>query len=300
MIVVTGACGFIASVLIGELNKKGIDDIMLVDDFDIDDRLGFSYYERYTYLQNKKFKQVGPIKFNADGIFGDNKIDFIYHLGAISNTMERDADKIRKYNVEYTEHVREFAISNGIPVVFASSAAIYGNGNGPLNLYAESKIKCERLLGDLACCFRIFNVYGPNEYHKGDMASVIFRWNRESRKNGNIRLFKKSSEYLRDFIYVEDVCKVMANCHTSYNPGVYDLGTGFQSSFEMLSEEFLRSVNCKKEYIDIPDQIKNQYQVNTKADTSAIIARGWIENFTNVSDGVSRYINYLNDGERTI
>ena len=81
---------------------------------------------------------------------------------------------------------------------------------------------------------------------------------------------------------------------------MYDLGTGFQSSFEMLSEEFLRSVNCKKEYIDIPDQIKNQYQVNTKADTSAIIARGWIENFTNVSDGVSRYINYLNDGERTI
>ena len=300
MVVVTGACGFIASVLVGELNKKGIDDIVLVDDFEIDDRLGFAYHARYTYLQNKKFKHVRPIKFEAKGIFGDNKIDFIYHLGAISNTLERDATKIRKYNIEYTEHVKEYAVSNSIPIVFASSASVYGNGNGPLNLYAESKMECEKILGDSACCFRIFNAYGPNEYHKGDMSSVILKWMKESRSNGRIKLFKNSSEYLRDFIYVEDICKVMVSCHDNYHPGVYDLGTGYQSSFETLSEEFMRWVSCEKEYIDIPWQISNQYQVKTKADPSAIFARGWIGEFTNISDGISRYVSCLNDGERTI
>jgi ADP-L-glycero-D-manno-heptose 6-epimerase len=300
MVVVTGACGFIASVLVGELNKKGINDLVLVDDFDIDDRLGFAYHARYTYLQNKKFRQVRPIKFEANGIFGENKIDFIYHLGAISNTLERDAAKIRKYNIEYTDFVREYASSKGIPIVFASSAAVYGNGDGPLNLYSESKMECEKLLGESACCFRIFNVYGPNEYHKGDMSSVILKWKKESESNGSISLFRNSDKYLRDFIYVDDVCKVMANCYDDYHHGIYDLGTGCQSSFEDMSEEFLSLVDCKKEYIDIPEKIKNQYQVNTKADPSAVLAKGWIEEFTNISDGVSKYFSYLNNGERTI
>ena len=300
MIAVTGACGFIGSVLVKTLNDSGIDDLLLVDDFQIDDRLGFAYNPNYRYLQSKKFKKICNINFETDNIFKDNKIDFIFHLGAISDTTEHDYVKINRYNTEYTRLISNYASCKRVPVVFASTAAVYGNGYGPLNLYAKSKLECESILKDVACCFRIFNVYGPNEYHKNHMSSVILKWQRESKTDNSIKLFENSSSYFRDFIYVEDVCSVMLKCFNKYMTGVFDLGTGNQLSFENLADSFLSINGGVKDYIGMPANIVNQYQTNTVANKHDLEDSGWSIDFLSIDEGVSKYLSYINNNEQVI
>lgn len=300
MIAVTGACGFIGSVLVKTLNDNGIDDLLLVDDFEIDERVGYSYNPNYRYLQNKKFKNVCGLNFNKLGLFSRYKIDFIFHLGAISNTLEKDESKIRKYNVEYTRILSEYSMINNVPVVFASTAAIYGNGDGPLNAYARSKFECEKILEKIACIFRIYNVYGPNEYHKKDMASVLYKWHNQSKLCDEIKLFMNSNAYNRDFIYVEDICKVMFNCYKNYKTGTYDLGTGVSNNFDYLADIFSNLYGVKKTYIDMPEELKYQYQKNTIANTKGLDDNGWSVDFTRISDGINKYVNYLKSKEQII
>lgn len=300
MIAVTGACGFIGSVLVKKLNDIGLSDLLLVDDFQIDDRLGFAYNPNYRYLQSKKFKKICNINFEIENIFKDNKIDFIFHLGAISDTTERDSVKINRYNTEYTRLISNYASCKRVPVVFASTAAVYGNGYGPLNLYAKSKLECESILKDVACCFRIFNAYGPNEYHKGYMASMIYRWFKQAQSSGKIELFRNSDQFFRDFIYVDDLCRVMYGSFKNYKSGVFDLGTGIQSSFQDVAENVLNHIHGEMHFIDMPEPVRSHYQTNTIADTSSILEFGWIDNFKDIKSGIKTYMNYLLDGEKTI
>jgi len=300
MIAITGACGFIGSVLVKTLNDNGMKDLLLVDNFEIDQRVGYAYNPRYEYLNGKKFNNIWNIDFDENRIFNNRDIEFIFHLGAISDTLESDLLKIRKFNVEYTKILGRFASKKNIPVVFASSAAVYGNGSGPLNPYAASKLECEEILKDIACSFRIFNVYGPNEYHKKNMSSVILKWHRERLEDGCINLFDNSRSYLRDFIYVGDVCNVMLNCYNNHQKGIFDLGTGNQLSFEELAHVYIGINSANIRSVGIPDKLKAQYQVNTVANTEGIVGNGWDVDFLKVQDGVAKYCEFLNNGEKVL
>jgi ADP-L-glycero-D-manno-heptose 6-epimerase len=300
MIAVTGASGFIGSVLLKTLNEKGIEDIALIDDFEINKKLGYASRANYTYLQNKKFKEIIPINFDYSILFENNKIDFIFHLGAISNTLEKCSDRIYKYNTFYTELVARYAKENNIPVIFASSASVYGNGDGPLNDYARSKLEGEKALEGLACCFRIFNAYGPNEYHKEEMSSVILKWFRQNLKGGSIKLFERSDLYIRDFIYVQDICDAMYNCFKNYKTGVFDLGSGFSVSFDYLADCFLNKISSKKEIIKMPNDLSKQYQPYTKSDISGVTKNGWISNSISIENGIDLYLKYLINNEQVI
>ncbi len=300
MIAITGACGFIGSVLLGSLNKKGISDILLVDDFEIDSRVGYAYKANYTYLQNKKFKSVHPIVFDGERPFGDSKIDFIFHVGAISNTMERSVEKINKYNVQYTKCLDYYCRKKNIPMVFTSSAAVYGNGKGPLNLYAKSKIECEDMISDHAVCLRLFNVYGPNEYHKANMSSVILKWTDEFMNTGFIDVFENSDNYFRDIVHVGDVCEIMCKILEDYKPGVYDVGSGNAFSMDSIADIVSKKTGGKKRYVKMPSELKSQYQVFTKANNEALSSGGYEVGFTDIEKGIESYIDMIMNKKETI
>jgi ADP-L-glycero-D-manno-heptose 6-epimerase len=179
-------------------------------------------------------------------------------------------------------------------MVFSSSAAVYGNGNGPVNLYAKSKLDSEIEISKDSMCFRLFNVYGPHEPRKGRMSSVVYKWYHELKQTGRIKIFENSADYRRDFIYVEDVCKVAYNAFENPRAGVYDLGTGTAESFESVADCVMRSFGGgEKEYIPMPEDLQAQYQRNTKADTTAIHSLGWADAFTSLESGVQKYFDYL-------
>lgn len=300
MIAVTGGSGFLGSALIGYLNSQGIHDILVVDDFEIDRRAGYASRANYTYLQNKKFIDIAPITNDSKNPFDKKNIDFIYHLGAISDTLCQDEKKIKYFNLDNTKCIYEYAKERDIPMVFASSASVMGNGSGPLNRYAQSKFDCESIVGDYACSFRIFNAYGPNEYHKGYMASMIYRWFKQAQSSGKIELFRNSDQFFRDFIYVDDLCRVMYGSFKNYKSGVFDLGTGIQSSFQDVAENVLKHIHGEMHFIDMPEPVRSHYQTNTIADTSSLLEFGWIDNFKDIKSGIKTYMNYLLDGEKTI
>ena len=231
MIIVTGAKGFIGSVMVHYLNSIGITDIVVVDDS-----------SDTANLQDSKYTEEYPISIDPSCILPKSDIRGVFHFGAISNTLERDAEKIEHFNVRYTNVLAEVCKHRSIPMIFSSSAAVYGHGSGPVNQYAQSKLDSERAISDSAVCLRFFNVYGPNEYHKGRMSSVILKWYNELKQTGRIKIFENSSYYKRDFIYVEDVCRVAYNAFANPRAGVYDLGTGSSESFDSHFPQ------CEQEY----------------------------------------------------
>jgi len=294
MIIVTGAQGFIGSVMVGHLNRMGHDDVVAIDDFDVDTQRGYAIRANYTNLQKCKLQSIHPISLDTESILPSGNIRGVFHFGAISNTLERDVSKIDYYNIKYTQALAEVCKQRSIPMVFSSSAAVYGHGNGPVNAYAQSKLDSERAISDGAVCLRFFNVYGPNEYHKGRMSSVILKWYNELKQTGRIKIFENSADYRRDFIYVEDVCKVAYNAFENPRAGVYDLGTGTAESFESVADCVMRSFGGgEKEYIPMPEDLQSQYQRNTKADTTAIRSMGWADAFTSLESGVQKYFDYL-------
>jgi len=294
MIIVTGAQGFIGSVMVGYLNRMGHDDVVAIDDFEVDTQRGYAIRANYTNLQKCKLQSFHPISLDAESILPSGNIRGVFHFGAISNTLERDASKIDYYNIKYTQALAEVCKQRSIPMVFSSSAAVYGHGNGPVNAYAQSKLDSERAISDSAVCLRFFNVYGPNEYHKGRMSSVILKWYNELKQTGRIKIFKNSADYKRDFIYVEDVCKVAYNAFANPRAGVYDLGTGTAESFESVADCVIRSFGGgEKQYIPMPEDLQAQYQRNTKADTMAMHSLGWADAFTSLESGVQKYFDYL-------
>lgn len=273
MIALTGAGGFIGSVVLGYLNQQGITDVVLFDDLPTGDQ--------YKNLIGKEYISL----HSTEEIFNSpDDVECVIHIGANSSTLERDWSSLYKTNVLSTRKWNQFCIRNDIPFIFTSSAAVYGNGYGPLNHYAFSKQTSENEIDGVI--LRLFNVYGPNEYHKGRMASTVYHWYQQD----EITLFENSQAYFRDFVYVEDVAKVIYHFVQNYKPGTYDVGVGQGVSFDTLAD----IIGKKKKYIEMPEDLKAQYQTNTCADLTALSNSGFdVGILRPVEQGIPEYYRYL-------
>lgn len=320
-ILVTGAAGFIGSCMVGYLNKKGYSHIIISDDFSRSDKLD-NYKNKKYHVQIEREDLFKWIEKNQVSI------DFVFHLGARTDTTEFDYSIHEKLNVEYSKKIWKYCAEKNIPLVYASSAATYGGGEfgysdsheildklKPLNPYGVSKNEFDKwaLQQKAAPPFwaglKFFNVYGPNEYHKGRMASVIFHAFNQIQEKNKVRLFRshrpdfKDGEQLRDFIYVNDVVAVCywfmeKNMEPGKAPesGLYNLGTGKARSFnDQVSAIFTalgKKVNI--EYFDTPVDIRDKYQYFTEADMSKLRKVGYKEEFWSLEKGVEDYVkNFL-------
>lgn len=312
-IVVTGAAGFIGSCLVEFLNEKGFVNLILVDDFSREDK--------EPNLSKKRFiKKVDREKF-FDWLHEHRpKISFFFHIGARTDTTEFNYSIHQHLNVEYSEKVWDYCTVQKVPLVYASSAATYGAGElgyddehelserlKPLNPYGISKNEFDKWVlhqtgqnhPPFWAGLKFFNVYGPNEYHKGRMASVIFHAFNQIKNTGVVRLFKshrpdfKDGKQLRDFIYVKDVIKVcywlMENQPAS---GIYNLGTGKARSFEDLATATYAGMNLQPQiqYIDMPEDIREKYQYFTEANMQKLKGVGYTEEFYSLEKGVNDYV----------
>lgn len=322
-ILLTGAAGFIGSCLLGYLNDKGYTDIIIADDFSDEDK--------WFNFEGKLFS----VKIDRDELFSwleatNPAISFVFHLGARTDTTEFDYAIHEKLNVEYSKKIWQYCTGKNIPLVYASSAATYGAGElgykddhdiiyqlKPLNPYGISKnefdkwaIRQTEQSPHSWAGLKFFNVYGPNEYHKERMASMVFHGYNQVRKTGKIKLFRshrpdfKDGEQLRDFIYVKDLLRVCCwlmeqmtggQWDASKN-GLYNLGTGKARSFNALATAVFTSMGLKPalEYIDTPEDIRDKYQYFTEADMTKLRDAGYHEAFTTLEEGVDDYVkNYL-------
>jgi ADP-L-glycero-D-manno-heptose 6-epimerase len=285
MIALTGAGGFIGSVILKHLNDAGIDDVYVFDDLP----------------QNEQFKNLIGKKYislhSTDEIVTDIKhFDAVIHFGANSSTLERNWSNIYQTNVVSTRSWHDLCVEHDKKFIFASSAAVYGNGQGPLNHYAFSKLASEQEITN-GIVLRLFNVYGPNEYHKGRMASTIYHWFQQLRESGEIKIFQGSNQYYRDFIYVEDVAKIVLHFLQDYQPGIYDLGTGNAVSFEDVADILIGEYGSGiKTYIEMPSDLKSQYQKLTCADIEFLKSAAPV-NFLDIKQGIQTYLKYLKNDQ---
>lgn len=317
MIVVTGAAGFIGSCLISGLNELGYKDLVLVDDF--------SKTEKAPNLDGKEFsKQIDRSEFH-DWLEENNKlVYFIFHIGARTDTTEFDTSIFDKLNLNYTKKVWNQCIEYGIPLVYASSGATYGLGEHgysdshdiveklkPLNPYGDSKNDFDKwaLKQEKSPYFwaglKFFNVYGPNEYHKGRMASVIFHAFNQIKRDGLVKLFRshnpeyKDGEQLRDFIYVKDVVDVcLFLMEHRKNSGLYNLGTGKARTFLDLAKATFKALDLEPniQFIDTPEDIRDKYQYYTQAEMDKLRSIGYDKEFTSLEEGVDDYVkNYIKE-----
>lgn len=338
-IVVTGAAGFIGSCLVRFLNDKGYKNLILVDDF--------SHVEKDINLAGKDFF----IKIEREVFFNwlqqeKPAIAFVFHIGARTDTTEFDYSVHEHLNVEYSEKIWNYCTVNKIPLVYASSAATYGSGESgysddhkiikdlkPLNPYGVSKNEFDKwalrqVQGGLEKAkdnnsllslstppawagLKFFNVYGPNEYHKARMASVIFHSYNQIIEKGFVKLFKshkkeyKDGEQLRDFIYVKDVLKIcfwFLECWykdpQTFISGIYNVGTGQARTFKDLVKSTFRGMDRKPaiEYIEMPEDIRETYQYYTQAEMQKIRDAGYKDDIYSLEDGVDDYVrNYLSE-----
>jgi len=314
-IVVTGAAGFIGSYLAGYLNRQGYTRLVLVDEF-----------SRADKENNYRDKQYFAI-VERDQLFdwlakAQPQVDFFFHLGARTDTTEFDYAIHQRLNVDYSMTVWKYCTAHAIPLVYASSAATYGAGEmgyrdehgvveqlKPLNPYGVSKNEFDKwALAQTAqpphwAGLKFFNVYGPNEYHKGRMASVIFHAFHQVTKSGKVKLFKshrpdfRDGQQLRDFIYVKDIATVCCWLMDHAVPsGLYNLGTGKARSFEDLAKATFAGMDRAPviEYIDMPEDIRDKYQYFTEADMQKLRAAGYTAPFSTLEEGVDEYVrNYL-------
>ncbi|MBQ7532627.1 MAG: ADP-glyceromanno-heptose 6-epimerase [Bacteroidales bacterium] len=315
MIVITGAAGFIASVVAGCLNQQGRTDLVLVDDFSKKQKERNFINKAYQLLLDRK-ELHNWLKINHD------KVDFIVHLGARTDTTEFDWNVFVELNVNYTEQLWTLCTEYQIPLVYASSAATYGGGElgyndshdiveklVPLNPYGRSKNEIDKWILKQTKCppfwagLKFFNVYGPNEYHKGRMASVILHSFHQIQDCGEVKLFRshrpdfKDGQQLRDFIYVKDIASVILFLiEKRPENGLYNLGTGHARSFYDLAANTFKAmgkeVNIK--FIDTPLDIRDKYQYFTEANMERLRKAGYDKPFTSLEDGVYDYVtNYL-------
>jgi len=319
MIVVTGAAGFIGSVLTGRLNQDGLTDLVLVD--------SFLSQEKNRNIENKSFTSKVDRAVFFDWLDSNHEqVDFVLHIGARTDTTEFDKAVFDKLNLNYTKEVWKRCANYDIPLIYASSAATYGLGEfgyiddheiveklKPLNPYGESKNDFDKwaLKQDKQPPFwaglKFFNVYGPNEFHKGRMASVIFHAFHQIEHTGKVKLFKshrpdfKDGEQLRDFVYVKDVANVIIFLMNKRPvSGLYNLGTGKARTFVDLAKATFEAVDKQPviEFIDTPADIRDKYQYFTQANMNKLIAAGYDTPFTSLENGVDDYVrNYLSVGK---
>ncbi len=311
MIVITGAAGFISSVLAKKLNQERFFDLVLVDDFSKDERK--KNYETKTYRC-----LVDREKFPAWLDENENQVQFIFHLGARTDTAEFDMELLNKLNVEYSKTIWNLCVKHGLPLVYASSAATYGLGEFgfeddhavseklmPLNPYGVSKNEFDKWALEQEekpyfwAGLKFFNVYGPNEYHKGRMASVIFHAFNQIKKTDGMKLFRshnpqfKNGHQSRDFIYVKDVADVCYFLmHHRKDSGIYNLGSGEARTFLDLTKATFKALNVEENisFIDTPEDIRDKYQYYTKAEMSKLRNIGYTKPFTSLENGVNEYV----------
>ena len=339
VIIVTGAVGFIGSCMVGYLNQKGYENLILTDEFDDE--------EKDWNLHGKKY----AVRVERENLFEWLNIEkpsvgFVFHLGARTDTTEFDYSIHEKLNVEYSKKIWQYCTEKNIPLVYASSAATYGSGElgysdshdiveklQPLNPYGVSKNEFDKWAlkqnqiskgrgGKKTPPFwvglKFFNVYGPNEYHKARMASVIFHSFNQIQEKDKVRLFRshrpdfKDGEQLRDFIYVNDVIGVcywfMENCKVGTQTsdlrpsasGLYNLGTGKARSFNDLVTAIFAALNKEPgiEYINTPVDIRDKYQYFTEADMHKLRDAGYKEEFFSLEKGVKDYVENFLIGHR--
>ena len=315
-IIVTGGAGFIGSAIVWRLNELGHDDILIVDRLD----------------ETDKWKNLAPLKF-ADYIDADDFIDdlgdfkdrdAIIHMGACSSTTETDADYMIRNNYQYTQDLADFSVANDIRFIYASSAATYGDGSAgmndgieelnklrPLNIYGYSKHlfdqyaarseMFERIVG-----LKYFNVFGPNENHKGDMRSLVSKAFDEINATGMVGLFKSANphyadgEFGRDFVYVKDAVEMTLHFLENKTGGLFNVGSGRMNTWNALAKAIFNSLDRQPniQYIDMPEHLSDRYQYHTQADLTRIRSAGYIAQITPLDEAVADYVrNYLMPGK---
>ena len=314
MIVVTGAAGFIGSVFVGALNAAGRDDLLLVDDF--------SRAERAGHLAGKRFAE----QIHRDELpsllsrltQSSTRVDAVFHLGAHTDTAEPDAAIFERLNLRPSKRLWTFCARERLPFIYASSASTYGDGAlgyedrhdvvealEPLNPYAQSKQDFDRWAlrqnerPPFWAGLKFFNVYGPNEEHKGRMASVVLHAFRQISESGVMKLFRShrddvaDGEQARDFVYVGDVCAVMLWLWRERPAsGLYNVGTGTARTFADLARPVFRAMGQEEriDYVDTPAEIRGSYQYYTRADMRKLRRAGYSAAPTSLEAGVEEYV----------
>ena len=317
MIVVTGAAGFIGSCVVSKLNQVGHEDLLLVDHYDNPQDAKKKNLEQKKYIRFiEKEDFIGQVAANQI----KENIKTVIHMGACSSTTLQDREYFQKNNVDYTKKLAQWCLAHQVRFIYASSAATYGDGSHgysdddatvrrcePLNMYGQSKqIFDDFALGNgwLAKMvgLKFFNVFGPNEYHKGDMRSIVAKAYEKVAKEGKMSLFKsykkeyKDGQQKRDFIYVKDAVDIVMFFfdHPQIN-GLFNVGTGEARTWNDLANALFAAVGKKPviEYIDMPEILKDKYQYFTQADMLKLRSAGYKKPFTRLEDAVSDYAGYL-------
>ncbi|XXJ21162.1 ADP-glyceromanno-heptose 6-epimerase [Desulfovibrio caledoniensis] len=321
MYIVTGGAGFIGSAMVWKLNQMGIDDILVVDNLSTSEKwnnlVGLKYQDYLHRDQFLKFILEGDDPFETEAVV---------HMGACSSTTELDADFLMENNYRYTQYVCRFCMAHDARFINASSAATYGNGEfgfdddedgidklRPLNMYGYSKqlfdlwAKDAGLL-DKIVSLKFFNVFGPNEYHKDDMKSVICKAHSQILETGKLKLFKSYREEYphggqkRDFVYIKDCVDIMAwFLENRDKGGIFNIGTGTARTWNDLANAVFSAMNREPdiEYIPMPEAIRDKYQYFTQANMDKLKAAGCTVKMTSLEDGARDYVqNYLDKDDR--
>lgn len=313
MIIITGGAGFIGSAMLWELNRHGIDEVLIVDD------LGQASEGKWLNLRSLRFadfihKDDLPSLLEHDRLSG---IDAVIHMGAISATTEQDANLLLRNNYEYSRMLAGWCASKSTRFIYASSAATFGDGSAgysdgtgavdrlrPLNMYGYSKQLFDLWalrngILDHAAGLKFYNVYGPNEYHKGDMSSVVFKAFHQIREGGSVSLFTshrpeyRDGEQLRDFVYVKDCTRIMKwLLDTPSATGLFNVGTGRARSFLDLAVATFQAMErpVSINFVPMPESIREKYQYYTCADCGHLRSAGYAAPMTGLEEGVFDYV----------
>ena len=311
MIIVTGATGFIGSAIVWQLNELGRNDIITCDTVRPHDRQGI--------LQKRKFDKFLSKDELIDFLYNKkpDNVEWIIHMGACSSTTEMNLDYLRENNTEYTQKLFQWCRDNGAKFIYASSGAVYGDGNEgfddqaapdiykPLNPYGDSKLNFDKWVvnedkfPEMWMGLRFFNVYGPNEYFKKDMSSVVFKAFRQINVNSSLKLFRshnenyKDGEQLRDFVYVKDITRWITEIIDGKGySGIYNMGYGKARTWLDLASSVFTNLNkeMKIDWIDVPEDIRPRYQYFTEAKMDRFLSQGFSQPQWKLEDGITDYI----------